>query len=111
MFTHLRADITRRTQGETGTLAKCEVLLCNFGLHAVLLYRASHWLWCHHLAPLALAVSYGNGLRTGANISPRVTIGAGLVPYHPQGMVIGATTVIGQRWTLTQGKVSSRLTV
>ena len=70
MFTHVRADIARLTRHETSPLAKCGVLLFNLGLHAVLLYRVSHWLRHHHMAPLALAVSYGNTILTGANISP-----------------------------------------
>jgi serine O-acetyltransferase len=105
MFTTVRADIARLTQHEPTRLAKCGVLLFNLGLHAVLLYRLSAWLWHHHLAPVALGVSYLNAVLTGAQISPRARIGAGLVIYHPQGTVIGATTVMGQACTLTHHNV------
>jgi hypothetical protein len=50
MLTQVRADITRLTRSERSPLAKYGVVLCNLGLHAVVLYRVS---------PLVVAPSLG----------------------------------------------------
>src|SRR5262245_55171459 len=103
MFDRIRADIRRLTDQEPNVCAKLAVILFNPGLHAVFLYRFSHWLSIHHLGALALMVSYWNSVFTGAQISARAVIGKGLVIYHPHGNVIGTTTIIGDYCTLTQG--------
>src|ERR1051325_2763841 len=102
MFDRIRADIRRLIDGEPDRLTKLGLLFFNLGLHAVLLYRFSHWLSVHHLDAIAVVAGYCNSLLTGAQISPRAKIGKGLVIYHPQGMVIGATSTIGDFCTLTQ---------
>jgi serine O-acetyltransferase len=102
MFDFIRGDIRRLIQDEPDFLTKAAVILFNLGLHAVVLYRFSHWLSVHHLGGLATIAAYCNSLFTGAQISPRAKIGKGLVIYHPQGMVVGATSTIGEFCTLTQ---------
>jgi serine O-acetyltransferase len=105
MFQHVTADIRRLTDVEPNALTKFAVLAFNLGLHAVLLYRFSHWLVTHHLGGLAPVITYWNSVLTGAQLSPRAIIGKGLVIYHPHGMVIGANTVIGDFCTLMQTNV------
>ena len=105
MFDRIRADIRRLTDQEPNVFPKLAVILFNLGLHAVLLYRFSHWLSTHHLGALAVMVSYWNSVFTGAQISARAVIGKGLVIYHPHGNVIGTTAIIGDYCTLTQGNV------
>lgn len=100
MLENVRADIGELTRRETGALAKLGVILLNPGLHAVLLYRLARWLHIHRLRPLALLTSYFSSALTGAQISARATIGPGLVIYHPHGIAIGATAVIGAHCTL-----------
>ena len=102
MFDRVRADIRRLMDAEPTLLNKVAVLFFNLGLQAVLIYRFSHWLSAHHLGGIAAVAGYCNAFFTGAQISPRARIGKGLVIYHPQGMVIGATTTIGEFCTLTQ---------
>jgi len=100
VFEYVRADIGELTRRETSALAKLGVILLNPGLHAVLLYRLARWLHDLRLRPLALVTSYFSSALTGAQISARATIGPGLVIYHPHGIAIGATTVIGAHCTL-----------
>src|SRR5215467_2916319 len=105
MFENIRIDIARLISQEPNLLLKFAVVFFNLGLHAVLLYRLSRWLYLHHLGPLSIVVTYFNSIFTGAQISRAASIGKGLVLYHPQGTVIGATTVIGSYCTLMQSNV------
>jgi len=105
MFNRIRADIRRVADQERTVLSKVGAILFNLGFHAVLFYRLSHWLHTHHLGALAAVVSYWSAVFTGAQISARATIGKGLIIYHPNGHVIGATAVIGDYCTLTQGNM------
>ena len=105
MFENIRIDIARLISQEPNLLLKFAVIFFNLGLHAVLLYRLSRWFYLHHLGPLSIVVTYFNSIFTGAQISRVAVIGKGLVLYHPQGTVIGATTVIGNYCTLMQSNV------
>jgi serine O-acetyltransferase len=108
MLRCVKADIRRLTEQEPSFFLKLAVVLFNLGLHATLLYRLSRWLQLHHLVGLGVVVTYFNSIFTGAQISARATIGKGLVIYHPQGIVIGAS-IIGDQCTLTQGNVIGQL--
>jgi serine O-acetyltransferase len=105
VFEHVQTDIGELTRREPHALAKLGVILLNPGLHAVLLYRAARWLHLHHLSPLALLTCYLSSALTGAQISARASIGPGLVIYHPHGIAIGATAVIGRYCTLTHANL------
>src|SRR5262245_44472961 len=108
-FAHVRSDIRELTRNELGFFTKLGVILFNPGLHAVLLYRVARWLHLHHLRPFAVLASYLNSVLTGAQISARADVGKGLVIYHPHGIVIGATAIIGEYCTLVHGNVVGQL--
>ena len=77
-----------------------EVLLLYPGFHALLFYRVSHWLYCHHRFFLARTVSqWGRGF-TGIEIHPGAIIGPGLFIDHGSGVVIGETAEIGCNCTI-----------
>ena len=80
-----------------------EILLLYPGLHAIIFYRVSHWLWNRQIpvAPRLLS-QLARGL-TGVEIHPGARIGKGLFIDHGMGVVIGETTVIGNNVTLYQG--------
>jgi serine O-acetyltransferase len=109
MFEYVRADIRELTRQETGVLMKLGVILLHPGLHAVVLYRAARWLHLRHMRPLAVLISYFSSVLTGAQISSRADIGKGLVIYHPHGIMIGATAVIGDCCILVHGNVIGQL--
>jgi hypothetical protein len=52
------------TQKESSVLRKIGALSFNLGLHAVILYRISRWLYLHHMMPVALVVSCVNSVLT-----------------------------------------------
>lgn len=105
MFDNIPTDIRELTRNKTDVLMKLVVILLHPGLHAVLLYRAARWFHLHHLRPLAVLTKYFSSVLTGAEISPRAAIGKGLVIYHPHGIVIGETAVIGAYCTLAHGNL------
>lgn len=109
MWECVRADIHRVTHKERGILRKLGSILFHPGLHAVLLYRLRRWLHLHHMHLLAAPIGYMSAWLTGAQISPRATIGKGLAIYHPQGIVIGAAAVIGEYCTLVHDNVIGQL--
>ncbi len=104
VFENVRVDIRRLTDQEPSFVLKLAVVLFNLGLHAVLLYRLSYWMYVHHLGALGVVITYLNSVFTGAQISGRAAIGKGLVIFHPQGIVIGPT-LIGDHCTLTQANL------
>ena len=83
--------------------SKLEIFLLYNGLHATLYYRAAHWLYRHHCKFLARWLSQHAKWTTGVEIHPAATIGRRLVIDHGTGIVIGATTEIGDDCLLYQG--------
>ena len=80
-----------------------EVLLCYPGIHAVLFYRLSHWLYKKRRFLIARLISQFARWITGIEIHPGAKIGAGLFIDHGMGVVIGETTEIGNNVTIYQG--------
>src|SRR5262250_3749934 len=75
VFENVKTDIHRLTDQESHLIVKFGVVFFNLGLHAVLLYRLSRWLYVHHLGPLSIVVTYFNSIFTGAQISRAASIG------------------------------------
>ena len=109
MFDYVRADVRALAQQEKGSFAKLAVVLLHPGLHSVLLYRLSRWLFLHRMGALSLLVNYVSSIVTGAQISHRAEIGKGLIVYHPRGIVVGGTAVLGDHCTLVHGNVVGQL--
>jgi serine O-acetyltransferase len=105
MFETIRADVARLTDVEPGVVDKLGVVMLHLGLHAVLSYRLARWLHRRHLRLPAALLSYVSSVITGAQISPRASIGKGFVIYHPHGIVIGADAVVGDDCTLVHANV------
>ena len=83
--------------------SKLEIFLLYNGLHATLYYRAAHWLYRRRCKFLARWLSQHAKWTTGVEIHPAATIGRRLVIDHGTGIVIGATTEIGDDCLLYQG--------
>lgn len=108
MLDVVRADLERYTEGgRVG--AQLSVALLNLGFQSVALFRLSRWLYQHGLAPLAAVVAYLNSVYTGAQLSQRATIGRGFAIYHPRGVVVGGTAVLGDDCTLVHGNLIGQL--
>jgi serine O-acetyltransferase len=78
-----------------------EVVLCHAPLHAIMLYRVSHWLFARwRLRLLGKLVATFSRALTGVEIHPGARIGRGLFIDHGAGLVIGETVVMGEHCVL-----------
>ncbi len=73
------------------------------GYKALCAYRYAHLLWTHKLKSLALYIAFRAKVKTGIDIHPGATIGAGIFIDHGVGLVIGETAEIGNDCVLYQG--------
>lgn len=55
--------------------SKLETLICSSGLHAIMIYRFSHFLWKHHFYLIARIFSQFGRFMTGVEIHPAAKIG------------------------------------
>ena len=100
---HLFETLEAYQRNDPAARSKLEVFLLYNGVHAILLYRLSHWLWMHKLCFPARLISQFAKWLTGVEIHPAATIGRRLVIDHGTGIVIGATTEIGDDCLIYQG--------
>ncbi|MGQ3684793.1 MAG: serine O-acetyltransferase [Candidatus Loosdrechtia sp.] len=105
MFARMKEDINAALQNDPAARSKLEVILCYPGIHALWLYRVSHYLWGKKLMLLARIVSHINRFLTGIEIHPAAEIGRGVFIDHGMGVVIGETTVIGDECLIYKGVV------
>jgi len=101
--TMIRQDLQAIFDRDPAATSKLEVILTYAGFHALLAYRASHWLKEHHVPFLPRAISQLARWVTGIEIHPSAKIGAGFFIDHGMGVVIGETAEIGDFVTLFQG--------
>jgi serine O-acetyltransferase len=80
-----------------------EVLLCYSGLHAIWVYRFTHWLWQRRFYLIARLLSQVARSLTGIEIHPGARIGPGFFIDHGMGVVIGETAEVGADVTLYHG--------
>ncbi len=98
----LDSDILAAFQGDPAARSVDEVLICYPGIRAVIHYRLAHQLHLSGAPLLARIVSEIAHSETGIDIHPGAQIGGGFFIDHGTGVVIGETTVIGERVRLYQ---------
>lgn len=111
MFKHINAnliralieDIDSAVKKDPAAHSKMEVLLCYPGIHALIFYRFSHFLWTHRLRTLGRFVSSIGRFFTGVDIHPGARIGKRLFIDHATGLVVGETAELGDDVTLYHG--------
>lgn len=103
MFSWLKDDIKAVFERDPAVRSIFEVIFCYPGFHAMLFYRASHWLWRRNRTFLGRFVSHLGRFFTGIEIHPGATIGKGFFIDHGMGVVIGETAEIGENCTLYHG--------
>ena len=80
-----------------------EVILCYPGFYAVMIYRFANVLYKLEVPILPRILSEYAHSQTGIDIHPGATIGRNFFIDHGTGIVIGETTIIGNRVTVYQG--------
>ncbi len=100
---HIRSDIESVKKRDPAARSTLEILLTYSGLHAVLMYRVSHFLYTKKLYTAARCISQFARLLTGIEIHPGAKIGKGFFIDHGSGVVIGETAEIGDNCLVYQG--------
>ncbi len=107
----IRLDVEAAFTGDPAAKSKEEVILAYPGIEAVLVHRLAHELSNQQVPLLPRMMSeYVHG-RTGIDIHPGATIGDYFFIDHATGVVIGETTVIGNRVKIYQGVTIGALSV
>jgi serine O-acetyltransferase len=79
-----------------------EAIICSPGVHALFVYRISHWFYNKKWYFTARFLAQLTRLLTGIEIHPGAKIGRRLFIDHGCGVVIGETTEIGDDVMLFQ---------
>jgi len=98
-----RKEIKAIFESDPAAASFFEVLLTYSGLHALVFYRISHFLFKMGVPFLPRWLSQVGRFFTGIEIHPGAEIGRSLFIDHGMGVVIGETSVIGDSVTLYQG--------
>lgn len=101
--TLMETDIEATLIGDPAAANSDEVIFSYPGLYATMIYRLAHRL--HELGvPLIPRIMSEHAYhRTAIDINPEATIGSHFFIDHGSGVVVGATTTIGDRVRLYQG--------
>jgi serine O-acetyltransferase len=98
----LDADVEAAHLGDPAARSVDEVLLCYPGIFAIIHYRLAHALFGLGLPLVARIIAELAHSQTGIDIHPGAEIGSGFFIDHGTGVVIGETTVIGDRVRIYQ---------
>ena len=93
----LDSDVIAAYHGDPAAGSVDEVLLCYPGILAMIHHRLAHELYKLGLPLLARIVAELAHAQTGIDIHPGARIGSGFFIDHGTGVVIGETSVIGER--------------
>ena len=96
-------EIKATKERDPAAKSKIEIMLLYPGLHAVIVYRITHFFWNRKIPFFPRFLSQIIRLFSGIEIHPGANIGKGLFIDHGMGVVIGETTIIGNNVTLFQG--------
>jgi serine O-acetyltransferase len=100
MFKRIVNDIDSIFSRDPAARSRLEVILCYPGVHALVIYRLSNWLWRNHFKFLGRFLSSIGRFLTGVEIHPGATIGHRFFIDHGMGVVIGETATIGDDVTM-----------
>ena len=103
MFRQIKEDVEIALEKDPAARNFLEVLVCYPGVHALLVYRISHWLWNHNFKFLGRIQSYFARWLTGVEIHPAAKIGRRFFVDHGMGVVIGETSEIGDNVFIYHG--------
>ena len=99
----VQMDLEATFDGDPAAGSREEILFSYPGLFAILVYRVAHELYRLHIPILPRMMSEYAHSHTGIDIHPGAQIGDYFFMDHGTGIVVGETTVIGDRVKLYQG--------
>lgn len=98
----LDSDVLAAYHGDPAAQSVDEVLLCYPGVQAMINHRVAHELYLNKLPLLARIIAEMAHAETGIDIHPGASIGRSFFIDHGTGVVIGETTIIGERVRIYQ---------
>ncbi len=99
----LQTDVTAAYEGDPAAISTDEVILAYPGVEAIAVQRMAHLLYKKHIALIPRIMTEWAHNQTGIDIHPGAEIGPFFFIDHGSGVVIGETTIIGQRVKIYQG--------
>jgi serine O-acetyltransferase len=103
MLDAIRADLAIIRERDPAARGTLEILLCYPGFHALVWHRLSHCIWRLGVPLLPRLLSQLSRQLTGVEIHPGAHIGRSVFIDHGMGVVIGETSVVGDKCLLYQG--------
>lgn len=98
----IRADLAAVPDRDPACERFIEPLLYFKGFHAIQTHRLAHWLWTQGRIDFALYLQSRSSEVFQTDIHPAARFGKGIFLDHATGLVVGATTVIGDDVSMLQ---------
>jgi serine O-acetyltransferase len=99
----LKSDVHAAYRGDPAAHSFAEIILSYPGLRAIVTHRVAHELYALEVPIIPRIMNEWIHTRTGIDIHPGARIGESFFIDHGTGVVIGETTVIGDRVKIYQG--------
>ncbi len=99
----LTTDVEAAYLGDPAATSPDEAIFCYPGMFAITNYRVAHELYRLEVPLIPRIITEHAHSKTGIDIHPGARIGTGFFIDHGTGVVIGETTIIGNRVRLYQG--------
>jgi serine O-acetyltransferase len=109
--TMLSKDVRAALEGDPAAQSTDEIIFSYPGLFAVTVYRQAHHLFKQSVPLMPRIMTEYAHSKTGIDIHPGAKIGESFFIDHGTGVVIGETTVIGNRVRIYQGVTLGALSV
>lgn len=99
----LDLDVRAAYLGDPAATGNDEIIMCYPGFHALLIHRLAHELHLQGVPLLPRMMAEHAHRISGIDIHPGATIGRSFFIDHGTGVVVGETTVIGDKVKMYQG--------
>ena len=99
----LDSDVLAAYEGDPAAMSKAETIFCYPSIQAMTNHRIAHELYRLSVPVIPRIISEMAHSRTGIDIHPGASIGEEFFIDHGTGVVIGETSIIGNRCRLYQG--------
>ena len=99
----LQTDVTAAYEGDPAAISNEEIILAYPGIEAIAVQRMAHQLYRRYVALIPRIMTEWAHNKTGIDIHPGAQIGPYFFIDHGTGVVVGETSVIGQRVKIYQG--------
>ena len=99
----LTADVVATFEGDPAAVSYGEVISCYPGIRAITNYRIAHELHLQGVPLIPRIITEMAHSETGIDIHPAAVIGEPFTIDHGTGIVIGATSILGDHVKLYQG--------